>query len=980
MEIRLLGPVEVCTGGRGVAAGPPQQRTVLAALAVDVPRPVPVDTLLDRVWGQRPPGQPQQAVWTRVAGIRKLLAGAAAVEAARAGDEPTAGAGPGGGSGARRAGDRWVAWGPNGYLLRVEADQVDLLRFRRLAAAARRGECSDAERVGLLEEALGLWRGVALAGLSGEWASRQREGWRLERLEATLEWGRAALRLDQPARVVPVARDLAEQHPHNEALAVVLGWALAADGRRDEAAAHCKTVCDRLATDLGTGPGSDLRRLQQAVLNDRPLPPLRPPPAPPATPPAVPAQLPGDVPGFAGRSEHLARLDALLATAAADAPTAVVISAVSGTAGVGKTALAVHWAHRAAHQFPDGQLYVNLRGFHPGGQVIAPAAAVRGFIDAFGVPPERVPADPDAQTALYRSLLAGKKMLVVLDNARDAEQARPLLPGTPAALAVVTSRNQLSGLVAADGAHPLTLDLLTHDEARELLERRLGRGRVAAEPEAVERIIGACARLPLALAIAAARAAQTGFPLTVLAGELADAGGRLGVLDAGEAATRVRAVFSWSYTTLTPPAARLFRLLGLHPGPDVSAAAAASLTALPRTEAGRLLAELTRASLTTEHLPGRYSLHDLLAAYAAELSHTTDPDHDRRAATIRLLDHYTHTAHTADRLLYPARDPILLPLTPPAPGATPEQPAGDREALAWLTAEQPVLLAAQRLAATTGLDTHTWQLAWALTTLLDRRGHWQDEAGAWQAAAAAADRLTHPTAAAYAHRHLARAGTLLGRYGEAHTHLRRALDLHTRAGDRAGQAHTHIALALLWERQDRPGQALGHARQALTLYQATGHRRGQAIALNNAGWCHALLGDHTQALTYCQQALTLFQQAGDRDGEAGTWDSLGYTHHHLNQHTQAAGCYQHALTLFRDLGDRYQEADTLTHLGDTHHTAGDPDAARAAWTHALDILTDLHHPDADTVHAKLHDLDQTMPGGEAGPNGVNDEDGTTGVR
>jgi tetratricopeptide (TPR) repeat protein len=586
-----------------------------------------------------------------------------------------------------------------------------------------------------------------------------------------------------------------------------------------------------------------------------------------------------------------------------------------------------------------------------------PAEAVRRFLDALGVPPQRVPVDLDAQAALYRSQLAGKRMLVVLDNARDTGQVRPLLPGAPTCLVLVTSRNRLTSLVAAEGAHPLTLDLLTDDEARELLTRRLGPDRVAAEPQAVEQIISACVRLPLALAIAAARAAQTRFPLTVLAAELADAQGRLGVLDAGDAATQVRAVFSWSYTTLSPPAARLFRLLGLHPGPDLSAAAAASLAGLPPAETGRLLAELTRASLTTEHTPGRYSFHDLLGAYAVELCHITDPDHERRTATVRLLDHYAHTAHTAARLLFPARDPILLPLAPPAPGTIPEQPVGDREAMGWLDAERPVLLAALRLAATTGSDTHTWQLAWALDTFLYRRGYWQDLAGAWQAALAAADHLTHPTATGYAHRNLAQAGILLGRYGEAHTHLRRALDLTTRAEDRVGQARTHLALAYLWVRQDRPDQALDHAQQALTLFQATGHRRGQAGALNNVGWCHALFGDHTQALTCCQQALTLFQQTGDRYGQANTWDSLGYAHHHLHQHTQAANCYQHALTLFRDLGDRYQETVILTHLGDTHHAAGNPQAARDAWQRALSILEELEHSDAEQVRGKLAGLD-----------------------
>jgi tetratricopeptide (TPR) repeat protein len=623
----------------------------------------------------------------------------------------------------------------------------------------------------------------------------------------------------------------------------------------------------------------------------------------------------------------------------------------------GKTALAVHWAHRVADRFPDGQLYVNLRGFDATGQTMSPAEAMQRFLGALGVPAERIPADPDAQAALYRSLLAGKRVLVVLDNARDTEQVRPLLPGSAAAFALVTSRNQLTPLVAADGAHPLTLDLLSTVEARGLLERRLGGSRVAAEPAAVEQVVASCARLPLALSIAAARAQQSGFPLTVLADDLADARRRLGALDAGDPATQVRAVFSWSYQALTRPAARLFRLLGLHPGPDTSAAAAASLAGVPLPTVRALLAELTRASLLSEQAPDRYTFHDLLATYAAELSRDTETDHEHRAAISRLLDHYTHTAHTADRLLNPARDPMPLPLAGPAPGARPEQAAGDREALDRLTVEHPVLLAALRLAADGGLDTHTWQLAWALNTFLHRRGHWHDRIRVWQAAVAAADRLADPAAAAHAHRHLAAADIRLSRYDEANTHLRRALYLFAEAGDQVGQAHTHRALASVRERQDRPRQALDHDQQALTLFRAAGHRQGQAEALNSIGWDYSLLGDHAQALICCRRALALHQQTGDRWGEATTWDSLGYARHHLAHHTEAVDCYQRALVLVRDLGDRYFEADTLTRLGDVYHSAGTVGAAHDAWQHALAILTDLGHPDADHVHTNLANLD-----------------------
>jgi DNA-binding SARP family transcriptional activator/tetratricopeptide (TPR) repeat protein len=937
MEIRLLGPVEICSAGVRMSAGPPQQRMMLAALAVDVPRPVPAGVLIDRVWGEEPPKTAEQAVWTRISGLRTLLAGADH-------DEP--------GGGGQRG---WVPRTPDGYQLRVDPDAVDLLRFRRLASQARVPARSDEQRVELLAQALLLWRGQPLAGLGGHWVEQARQSWQLERLEATVAWAGAALRLGQHADVIPAARQLAEQHPLSEPLAAVLVRALAADGRSSEAAQHCKAACDRIVAELGVEPGPELQHLQQTILHGRPLPPAA---APAETPVATPAQLPADLPGFAGRTEHLTRLSSLLPSAA-EAATTVVISAVSGTAGVGKTTLAVHWAHQVADRFPDGQLYVNLRGYDPGRQIVEPAAAVRAFLDALGVPPERIPAGLDAQTGLYRSVLAGKRMLVVIDNARDADHARPLLPGTRTALAVITSRNPLTDLIATVGAHPLALNLLTDTEAHGLLERRLTPSRVTAEPTAVNQIINACARLPLALTLVAARAAaHPTFTLTALAAELTDTGRRL--YDTGDVVGQVQAVFSWSYTTLSPPAAHLFRLLGLHPGPHTTAPASASLLGLPLTRTRPLLAELTRAGLLDEQTPGRYGFHDLLAAYATHLTHATDTAEERETATVRLLDHYTHTAHTADCHLYPARDPIQVPLTSPAPGTTPEQLSDYDAATAWMDAEHLVLLAAQRLAANAGRDTHAWQLAWALHPMLHQRGRWHEQVGAWQAALAAADRLPHP-AAATTHRYLGWGVLRLGDHDQADAYLHHALHLETEADDKVGQANTHVNLSYLWQWRDQPARALDHAQQALTLFQTAGHLRGQATALNSVGWYHALLGHHTNAITHCQQALALHQQLGDRTGEAATWDSLGYAHHRLEQYTQAADCYGRALSLFRDLDDHYEEAGTLTHLGDTHHAAGNPTAARTAWTIALDILTNLHNPDTDALCAKIRDVNQTTP-------------------
>jgi hypothetical protein len=668
--------------------------------------------------------------------------------------------------------------------------------------------------------------------------------------------------------------------------------------------------------------------------------------------PAAPAQLPADVAGFAGRDHHLARLDQLLQHSA-DQPTAVVISAIAGTAGVGKTALAVHWAHRVRHRFPDGQLYVNLRGFHPSGSVMAPAEALRSFLDALGIAPQRIPANVDAQAALYRSQLADKRVLVLLDNARDTDQARPLLPAAPGCLAVVTSRNQLTGLITAVGAHSLTLDLLTSDEARQLLTRRLGSHRVTAEPAAVEQLITACVRLPLALAIVVAHAAiQPQLPLAALSTQLRVAQDRLDVLSTGDPVADLRAVFSWSYRQLSPDTARLFRLLGLHPGPDISRPAAASLAGLPPSLARPLLTGLARTNLITEHTPGRYTLHDLLRAYATEQGHSHDPDAGRQAAIHRVLDHYLHTAHAAERLLNPHREPITL--SPPQPGVTPEQVTERGQALAWFTIEHRVLLAALHHAVAAGFDTHTWQLAWTITTFLAFQGHWHDLSATQETALAAARRSANRPARAYAHRTLGYARLQMGRYDEAHTHLRHALTLYRELADHTGQARTHRDLGLLFDRQRRHREALTHAQQAYAVFETIGHQVGQAHALNDIGWYHAQLDDHQQALTYCQRALTLFQELGDRHGEAATWDSLGYTEHHLGHHAKAITCYQYALDLHRRVGDRYFEAKTLNRLGDIHHATGDTDAANTAWQHALDVLTELDHPDADHVHTKLN--------------------------
>jgi DNA-binding SARP family transcriptional activator/tetratricopeptide (TPR) repeat protein len=946
MELQLLGAVELRSCGRLVDAGPPRQRCVLAALAVDVGRPVLVETVVDRVWGEHPPQRVREAVYVYVTRIRKLI------------DEANNGDGADGAL-VRRS---------RGYVLDLDPDQVDVHRFRRLVRQAREPAVPEERRLVLLRAALDLWRGTPLAGVPGDWAAAMRARCQQEHVDAATAWADAELGAGNSAGVAGPLAALVERHPLAESLVAALMRALHAAGTSAQALELYRQTRDRLVEDLGVEPGPELQDVHQAILRgdlDAPQPARARLATGSASPglagsgPARPAQLPPDVSGFTGRARELARLDAIL-EATDRQPTAVVISAVCGTAGVGKTALAIHWAHRVRARFPDGQLYVNLRGFHPAGLIMSPAEALRGFLDAFETAPERIPANLESQVALYRSMMADRRILVVLDNARDAEQVRPLLPGAPGCLVVVSSRNQLTSLVAAEGAHPLTLDLLTDAEARQMLAHRVGADTTATEPRAAAEIITRCARLPLALAIVAARAAtHPAFPLAALATELRETRGSLEPFNAGEPGTDVRAVFSWSYRTLGPGAARLFRLLGLHPGPDIAIPAAASLAGIPPAHVRPLLAELADRHLVAEHTPGRYTFHDLLRAYAAELVHRHDPQTDRTAAIHRLLDHYLHTAHAGALRLNPSRYAITL--APPEAGAQPEDIADLRQAMAWFIAERPVLLATHRHAVDAGLDDYTWQLAWTLTDFLDRRGHWHEWTAIQRTALTAALRLPGQVAAqAHTYRNLGVAYTRTGHDEEAQICLRRALDLFGTLGDRTGQAHTHRTLGYVAERQARLGEALEHAQHALDLFRAIDDRPGQARALNAVGWLHARLGDHRGALPYCQQAMTLLQELGDRRGEAATWDSLGYVHHRLGDHQQGARCYQHALALIRDVGDRHEEADMLARLGDVHLEAGQARLARDAWQHALHILDELDHPDTYQLRDKLQSLERPL--------------------
>ena len=918
-------------GQRAIALGPRKQRLVFAVLALEAGRAVDVARLVDLAWPEEPPRTAQHAIQVCASGLRSALRGADGLDVRLAG---------------------------SGYLLAADRSAIDAHQFRSLLAAARgaaRDPAGDAARVALLDEALALWSGAALAGTAtpavAERLCAGLEEARLGALEDRLD---ALLRLGRHREVLDELRGLVAVNPLRERLAGQLMTALYRDGRAAEALDGFRRYRQRLAEDLGLDPGPALRDVELAILRNETPPepddvrsaePSAAPRAPGAARDAgtpVPAQLPSAAAGFAGRGGDLAELDALLASQAPGGPVVVI----TGTAGVGKTALAVHWAHRHRDDFPDGQLYVNLAGYAPA-PPLPPERALAGFLRALGVPAERIPPEADEAAALYRSLLADRRVLLVLDNARSPDQVRPLLPGGAGCLTVITSRDRLAGLAALEGARLLPLGVLRPGEALAVLAAVLGTDRVRAEPDAAADVAALCACLPLALRIAAAHLTRHARqPLGRLAAELRE-GNRLSVLSvAGDEQSAVRASFDLSYAGLRPAARRMFLLAGLSPGGDLSTRAAAALAAMPAEAAREVLADLTAAHLMDEDVPGRFGLHDLLRLYAGDRARAELGVQEREEAVRRLCDFYLLATTAAARVLYPNMQRLPLPErladadAAPAAGTNVETAiafGGHADALDWLETERATLVTTVSWAAGHGPREAAWLIADAMRGYFWMRrsaADWLAVAEAGLAAASGeadggqADGGREPRAMAAAHISLAQAKRWLTRYDAAADHLEQAAALASRSGWQQGAAAAFGSLANVYRDQGRMAESAGNHRRALEIYRATGSRGGEATSLVNLGNVLLETGNAADAVAHLTQALDIHREIGARTAEGNVLNSLGCAH--LIQGTpEAARRYlDAALAVHRETGSLEGEADDLSNLAELHIDTGHLERAR----------------------------------------------------
>ena len=904
----LLGGIEVTVGGQPADIGHARQQCVLAALLIDVNTVVSVDALVDRVWGERPP---QRATGTLHSYLTRL----------------------------RRVEGVTIVRRTGGYAMVVEDPlDIDLNLFRSLVARARQGEDP-----ALFERAFALWRGEALAGLDSDWAVEEREQLAHERLAAELDHTDLRLRLGQHAALVPELLARAAEQPLDERVAGQLMLALYRAGRQAEALSRYQAVRLKLAEELGTDPGPELRELHQRMLTADPALTV----AAPRRTTVVPRQLPAPPAWFSGRSPELAALSQALEFRDGT----MSLATVWGNGGIGKTALALRWAHQHADEFPDGQLHVNLRGFDPLTEPVPTSVAVRAFLDALGVAASAVPTDLDGQAALYRSLLADRRMLVVLDNAADSAQVGPLLPGSPSCAVIVTSRDRLAGLVANHGARPLAVGLLDDTAAGLLLGNRIGAARLAADPGAVAELLALCAGFPLALSLVAGRAqTRPGFPLSALAAELRDARTRLGVLDEDDPGAGISAVLSCSHKALTPEQAQVFALLGLSPGPDISLGAAAALAGVPPARIGRVLRALERLSLLHQDVPGRWRMHDLVRLFAVEQAADAEP------ALRRLVAFYVHSSLNADLTFgVLAQDVEFVALPPDC------QPDAPTDGLRWFDAELGCLLAVQRLALELGRHDAVWQIAWNAVTYCYRRGLHIDNLTLWEAALAVVSHVDSKVASLI-HRMVGRAYSRVQRLSDSLDQLQLSLSLLDREHDAVNVCRTEQAIALAYKRLREWQAALDHQLAALRAARRTGEDIWIGESLTLVGTFATRLGRHDWARQCCEEALSLFRQHNDVENEADVTDVLGIVAANTGDHAAALRHHQRALDLYRQIGNSTVIGATLADLGRAHRALGHLDEARDAFHESIAVYSrQSRDAEAEDVRTELAALLVPIP-------------------
>jgi len=928
LRIDVLGPLAMRVGDDPVDLGPAKQSTLFGLLALQPNRSVPTTEIVDLLWGEMPPGTALSLVHTYVARLRQVVP------------------------------HQVVVRSRGGYRLAATDVEVDLLRFASLAAQAGDAAAAGDRRAAYLSagSALRCWRGPVLANLDPRVrqhpAAVAISG---ERVAAALTYADAALALGHHAAAVPELRAVADAESLDERVHARLLLALAGSGRQAAAIRLFAEVRDRLSEQLGVEPDVELRDAYLRVLRGQ-VPGTRRGAAPAVTgretttggarQPA-PAQLPADAAGFTGRSRHLDLLDSMVFPADREHTAPGVLVLISGMAGVGKTALTVHWAHRVRDRFPDGQLYLDLRGY-TAGPPMRDGEALEYLLHALGVTGGQVPGTPEQATALYRSLLADRRVLVVLDNAATADDVRALLPGGHGCAVVVTSRDRLTGLVARDGARRLALTGLTPAETDALLRRVIDEDRTDVDPAATAALGRACSHLPLALRIAAAKINDDPHrSVAQYLDELRD-GDRLTALASdGDGKAAVRAAFDLSYQSLTDEARALFRRLSLVPGREVTAEAAAALLATTPAHAAELLRRLAGAHLAEQPSAGRYSLHDLLRIYAAERS-ADDSAAERGAAVRRLYDCYHQGAVAADRL----RHPNKLRLPPPGNASPAARFDSVERAAEWLDAEHANLIAAATQATAAGVP----DMAWLITDAL--RSHLWQRAGAteWIAAATAGLHAARSSGAVreqvMMQYSLTDVYTHITRYAEALEHADRMLDLSVQAGWPEGRAAAHTARAVIHWRTGRLSDAARECRQTLELDRQLGAPDGHPPTLSTLGLIYRDLGRLREAADLFARALARLDPSGSPLTRSIRLSNLGECLHALGLLDEAGRHLTEALTIDRATGSRRCEGETLNRLAAVRRDTGDHRQAIELATAALDAAreTDDRRSEANTLN------------------------------